>query len=377
MVSDKFDSIRPYQGREEEILALNRIGSHPLLERISKYLYPEKNPKELGSSISKLESVDDFQSKIMYYAINRIIEKTSNSLSFSGIENLDNNKKYLFISNHRDILLDSGIIQVILYKNGFQTSEMAVGDNLITDSFIEDIARSNKMIKVVRSTNPRELYSSSLLLSEYIRAKISENSSSIWIAQRNGRTKNGIDLTEQGLLKMLDMSGKGDFMSDFSQLNIVPISISYEYEPCDILKARETFISSKQKYIKSPGEDLNSILTGIMQYKGDIHVHFGDKLNSNEIHNCSLLEKNERYKSLSEVIDNKIYQGYKLWPNNKIAYDLVNNSTLFNNEYSSSQKDKFIEYIDSKLLDISTDKSEIKDRLLNIYSNPVTIKNRS
>jgi hypothetical protein len=377
MVCEKFNNIRPYSGKDEEFMALQRIAKHPLLEKISQYLYPDKDPKELGNTISKLDNVNDFQSKIMFFAIKRIIEKTSKSFTFSGIDNIDKKKRYLFISNHRDILLDSGIIQVILHLNGFETSQMAVGDNLITDSFIEDVARSNKMIKVIRSTNPRELYHSSLLLSEYIRDQISNNSSSIWIAQRNGRTKDGIDLTEQGLLKMLDMTGNGNFEEDFSELNILPISISYEFEPCDILKAKETHISSKQKYIKTPGEDLNSILTGITQFKGGIHVHFGQELSVENLNKCSLLEKNERYKLLSEIIDKEIHSGFKIWNNNKIAYDLLSNTDKYINDYSQREKMLFLEYIDSKLKMISSNNNDIKERLLKIYSNPLFIKNRS
>ncbi len=368
MKVDKFKDIRPYKD-EEEAPALSRIASHPLLKDIASYLFPGKNPDEFRQFISSLSSVNEFQDKVMLYAINKIVQDTSKGLSYSGIENISENKKHLLISNHRDILLDSALIQVILKTNGIETSEMAVGDNLVTDSFLEDIARSNKMIKVIRSSNPRELYKSSLLLSEYIRESVSEDRSSVWIAQRNGRTKNGIDMTEQGLLKMLDMSGKGDFVNDFKELSIVPVSISYEYEPCDFLKAKELYITRRTKYKKSPGEDLNSILTGIMQFKGQIHINFNEPVSIDEIEECSQREKNERFKSLAEVIDKKISGGYKIWNSNRISYDILKKKTKFSSYYTPQEKVLFEDYCEFKLSDFEGDKQEIKDIFLSIYSN--------
>lgn len=368
MKVDKFKDIRPYKD-EEEAPALSRIASHPLLKDIASYLFPGKNRDEFRQFISSLSSVNEFQDKVMLYAINKIVQDTSKGLSYSGIENISENKKHLLISNHRDILLDSALIQVILKTNGIETSEMAVGDNLVTDSFLEDIARSNKMIKVIRSSNPRELYKSSLLLSEYIRESVSEDRSSVWIAQRNGRTKNGIDMTEQGLLKMLDMSGKGDFVNDFKELSIVPVSISYEYEPCDFLKAKELYITRRTKYKKSPGEDLNSILTGIMQFKGQIHINFNEPVSIDEIEECSQREKNERFKSLAEVIDKKISGGYKIWNSNRISYDILKKKTKFSSYYTPQEKVLFEDYCEFKLSDFEGDKQEIKDIFLSIYSN--------
>jgi len=273
-------------------------------------------------------------------------------------------------------MLDSAILQAILFETGLSTSEMAVGDNLITDPLLEDIARVNKMIKVVRNTNPREIYASSVLLSEFIRKRVSNEESSVWIAQRNGRTKDGFDLTEQGLLKMLDMSGNGNFTKDFSELSIVPVSVSYEYEPCDILKARELYISKRQKYIKSEGEDLNSILTGIMQYKGGIHFNFCKLISEEEIQGCSLMEKNERFKSLGEIMDRKILSTFHLWPNNFIAYDLLNSCSRFSDRYTEIQKQKFQEYVAFKIADSEGDIKELEEIFLSIYANPIISKEK-
>ncbi len=370
MIKDKFKEIRPYYG-EEESKALARIAGHPVLDRISDFLFPGESPERFRKLIAGLDCVSDFQSQVMLHAIKKIIEKTANKLSYSGHEKLLNHKKYLFISNHRDIMLDSAIIQVILFMNNLDTSEMAVGDNLITDEFIEDVARSNKMIKVIRQGNSRELYKASLLLSEYIRNRVSSGKSSVWIAQRNGRTKNGVDLTEQGLLKMFDMSGGGCFVDDFGDLNITPVSISYEYEPCDYLKAREIYISRRRKYIKEPGEDLNSILTGILQYKGNIHIHFCNTIDNIELSRSGKMEKNEKFKNLAEIIDKKIHESYHLWKTNLMAFDILNSSKMYNNNYTTEELRNFNNYIDEKCANFDGDKREFKNIMLAIYSNPV------
>lgn len=370
MTEDKYKDIRPYDDHES-VIALARIADHPVLSKISAFLFPGKDPAELRNLVSSVRTVFEFQSRVMLMAIKKILDDTSSQLSFTGLDLLDKSKRYLFISNHRDIMLDSAIMQAILFETGMSTSEMAVGDNLITDPLLEDIARVNKMIKVVRNTNPREMYASSILLSEYIRKTVTNQESSVWIAQRNGRTKDGIDVTEQGLLKMLDMSGGGDFANDFRELSIVPVSVSYEYEPCDILKARELYISKKQKYVKSEGEDLNSILTGIMQFKGGIHYNFCDVISTEEIESCANMGKNERFKALGEVMDLKINSTFHLWPNNFIAYDLLHNTDQFSNRYTISEREKFEKYVSYKTSDFEGNIDEIKEIFLSIYANPV------
>lgn len=371
MENEKFSEIRPFNDFETRE-AMLRISKHPLLSPVIQYIFPDKNLYEMRELIASLKTVDEFQAKVMSDVIQKIISDTSRNLTYSDVERFKDNKKHLFISNHRDILLDSAIIQLIFFVNGIQTSEMAVGDNLITDVFIEDIARSNKMIKVERNKNPRDFYNSSILLSHYIRETITSGRSSVWIAQRNGRTKDGNDMTEQGLLKMFDMSApSGDFVEDFNDLSIVPVSISYEYEPCDILKAKELYISRRRKYEKAPGEDLNSILTGIMQFKGNIHVNFCDTITREELTWCSNMEKNDRYKNLSEIIDRKIISSYKLSKNNYIAYDLLNHSNKYSSYYSESDRQSFLSYINYKLSGIDEGQKEIEEIFLTIYSGPV------
>lgn len=368
----KFDDIRPYNDSEVHP-ALERIVANPLFSNISGYLFPGMDENLFKQALLACYTKNDFQEKIMSKIVDKVLEDTTKGLSYEGMEHFDGGKKYLIVSNHRDIVLDSAIIQLILYKAGAQTTEIAVGDNLITSSFIEDITRCNKMIKVVRSTSPREVYTTSKKLSEYMRCNVSTQESSIWIAQRNGRTKDGADITEQGVLKMFDMSGTGDFVKDFTELHIMPASISYEYEPCDLYKAVEMYIRRRQKYVKAEGEDLNSILTGIMQPKGRVHIQFNEPVTLQEIEAAAQLDKNERFKALGAAMDRKILANFKLWPNNYIAYDMLNEGGRFADRYTGEERASFESYVQGKLAkaEIEADMDELREIFLSIYANPI------
>ena len=372
----KFDDIRPYNDSEVHP-ALERIVANPLFSNVAQYLFPGQDENMFKQLLLSCNSKEDFQVKVMSQIVAKILHGTAKELTFSGLEHFEGGKKHLIVSNHRDIVLDSAIIQLILFKHGVDTTEIAVGDNLITSSFIEDITRSNKMIKVIRSSNPREVYTTSKVLSEYIRYNVSNQKSSIWIAQRNGRTKDGIDVTEQGLLKMFDMSGSGDFVKDFAELSILPTSISYEFEPCDIQKAVEMYVSKRQKYVKAEGEDLKSILTGIMQPKGNIHIAFNAPVSLEEIQEASQLDKNEKFKAICTAMDKKIVAEYKLWGNNYIAYDMLNGSNEYAQMYTTEQKAVFEGYMAKQLSAVKlpdVDMDELKEIFLSIYANPVAGK---
>ena len=366
----RFDDIRPYNDTEVH-RALERIVANPLFSNVAQYIFPGQDEDVFRQLLLSCHTKEDFQVKVMSQIVSRILAGTAKEVTFTGLEHFEGGKRHLIVSNHRDIVLDSAIIQLILYKHNVDTTEIAVGDNLITSSFIEDITRSNKMIKVIRSSNPREVYTTSKILSEYIRHNVANQISSVWIAQRNGRTKDGIDVTEQGLLKMFDMSGSGDFVKDFTELSIMPTSISYEYEPCDIFKAMEMYIGRRQKYVKAEGEDLKSILTGIMQFKGNIHISFNEPLTADEINFAACLDKNERFKALGLAMDRKIISEYKLWKNNYIAYDILNSANEYASMYSVEEKEAFRTYMENKLVDMDADKAELEHIFLSIYANPV------
>ena len=371
----EFESISPYTDAEAAE-ALSKLAEFPLLSHVSQQFFPEESPEFLKNILKQIKTIDEFQVLVMQKFVRWVIEHTSRNFSCDGISNIDPNKKFLALSNHRDIMLDPAITQLVLYRNGIPMTEIAVGDNLITNQTIEWLIRSNRMIKVVRGISARELYLSSQLLSRYIRLNITEQRSSIWLAQRQGRTKNGYDVTEQGLLKMLDMSGQADFKTNFEELNIIPMSISYEYEPCDILKARELVISRKHKYVKAEGEDFKSIVTGIMQQKGDIHLNIGKPLTSEEIEAAAMCDKNDRYQLIRHAVDLRVIEGYKLFKNNYIAYDIANHSYKYSHMYDKADAEHFIEYMQKQLdtIEPEINRADLRRIFLDIYANPVVTK---
>ena len=371
----EFEAISPYNDAEASE-ALSKLAEHPAVAMVSQKLFPTEAPDFLKNILKQIKTVDQFQEVVMAKFVRWAIDNTAHNFSYDGISNIDPDKAFLALSNHRDIILDPAITQIVLHMNGLPMTEIAVGDNLISSKEVEYLIRSNRMIKVIRGVSARELYLSSQLLSKYIRLNITNNRRSIWLAQRQGRTKNGYDTTEQGLLKMLDMSGTGDFQQNFEELNIIPMSISYEIEPCDILKAREIVISRTQKYVKAPGEDWNSIMVGIMQQKGNIHLHIGKPLTSEEIAAAALCDKNDRYQLIRNAVDKRVIEGYRLWPNNYIAYDIVYSTDKYSENYTAEDKAKFIAYMEHQLgtVEPEINRDELKEVFLGIYANPVLAK---
>ena len=371
----EFESISPYTD-EEAVVALGKLADHPLLSQFSCKFFPDQSPDFLKGLLKNIRSIDEFQVLVMSKFVEWVLDHTVNTFSYDGISNIDPEKKFLALSNHRDIIFDPAITQLVLFRNGIPLTEIAVGDNLVSSPTIEYLLRSNRMIKVIRGITARELYLSSQLLSRYIRHNITEQRSSIGLAQRQGRTKNGYDITEQGLLKMLDMSGSADFQKNFEELNIIPMSISYEYEPCDILKARELVISRKHKYVKAEGEDLNSILVGIQQPKGNVHLNIGTPLTSEEIAEAALCDKNDRYQLIRHAVDKRVIEGYRLWKNNYVAYDLTNQSYKYSHLYETADVERFVEYMQAQLdtVEKEINRADLRRIFLDIYANPVVTK---
>ena len=363
---NEFTDISPYTDAEA-VEALGKLADHPAVVEVSKAIFPDKEPEFLRKILKSVKSIDEFQILVMNKAVEWVLSTTAHNFSYDGIGNLKKiNGKFLAMSNHRDIILDPAITQVVLYRNAIPMTEIAVGSNLLTNKYIEYLIRSNRMIKVIRGINARQLYLSSQVLSKYIRECITSGRSSIWIAQREGRAKDGIDTTEQGLLKMLDMSGTADFTTNFEELNIVPLSISYEYEPCDILKARERLISRTQKYVKGSREDLISIMTGIEQQKGNIHLNIGSPLTHDEIEAASCCNKNDRYQAIRHAVDVRIIEGYKLWKTNYIGYDMVNHTFKYRDKYTPEDVAHQLDKVEKSLC-----RADLRDIFLRIYANPV------
>lgn len=372
----EFNDIAPFND-EEAAAALSRLANHPNTPWISRYIFPDKPASFLAELLRNIHTVDEFQTLVMSKAVEWVISASMKNFTYAGIGNIKKLKgKYLAMSNHRDIILDPAIMQLVLNRNGLDPTEICVGDNLLKQKSVELLIRSNRMIKVIRGISARELYLSSQQLSKYIRESITSGHSSVWIAQRQGRTKDGIDVTEQGLLKMLDMSGTKDFVENFKEIQIVPISMSYEYEPCDIMKAREVLISRTQKYVKRELEDLESIILGIKQQKGNVHMNIDTPITEAEIIEASECDKNDRYKKMRYAVDRRVIQGYKLWKTNYMAYDWVNNTTKYSDHYDKADMEAFRAYVAGqlKLVESTLDHEELKDIFLHIYSNPVLNK---
>lgn len=373
----KFDDIRPYY--EEEIpAAMNRIADSESFSVLASYVYPDEDVELVREQIRSYRSIRDFQLEVMRCVNEQVIARSITNFSYNGIEKLSPKKKYLFISNHRDIMLDACLLEYILYMNGHETSEITFGANLMQGELVTDIGKSNKMFKVERpGNNPREFYLSSLHLSEYMRYTLTQKKESIWIAQRNGRTKDGIDRTDQGIIKMLQMSSPNNRIDSLVELNIVPVAISYEWESCDILKTLELYVSREAKYVKKEGEDLNSILTGVIQQKGNVHIEFCDIITKEDLMAFDKTVSSDFNRHVASLIDERICSAYKLSPNNYIAHDLRSGNQTFSKYYNAEQKNKFIEHL-LKLNKYSGsyDLNILQDIFLGIYSNPVDSKNK-
>ena len=317
---NNFDDIRPYNA-EEFPAAMKRIAASTSFPLLASYVYPGEPIEEVRQRIANYQNVHDFQTQTMVRVNERVIEESISEFTCDGIERLSPDKNYLYVSNHRDIMLDSSLLQYYFVTQGFDTTEITFGANLMSSQLVIDIGKCNKMFKVERPGGSiKDFYRSSLHLSEYIRYAILEKHQSVWIAQRNGRTKDGVDATDQGIIKMFCMSRMDDKIQALSELNIVSVAVSYEWEPCDILKALELYQSQFSKYIKKPGEDLNSILTGLLQQKGRVHFELCEPITEDELMQYDDLTNNEYHKAVAQLIDSRINAGYRLWPNNYIAH---------------------------------------------------------
>lgn len=375
--SEQFDIIRPYQDHEVKTV-IKRVVQDPQIIPVLKYLYEGKNIEELLKEFTKIETIYQFQHFFSDYTVKKIIEKSSLGLSYHGTENINPDKTYLFIANHRDIVLDSAIMQIVLVDNGHNTSQITFGENLMSIKLLLDLGKLNKMFTFYRGGTRREQYDHARLYSAYFDYVIHKRKESIWIAQRNGRTKNGNDKTQSALLKMLTVT-KEESSKALSGLNIVPVTISYEKEPCAIQKVREVYLSRDKPYVKGPNEDLMSILEGITGDKGRIHLAFGKPMNPFiEKLAPEGLSKNDLIEKVAEEMDRQVYADYKLWPNNYIAFDMLHNSGKYPDRYSDEEQQNFMEEMNRRIGEFEQfNSSELRKLFLQMYASPVINKEKS
>jgi glycerol-3-phosphate O-acyltransferase len=369
----KFDSIRPFYDAEINA-AIQDTVNHPMMKALMDFTFPEVEDAVWKEQLRKTHSIRDFQCNFIYHSLKKVLEKSSEGLTTSGFEALDKNTSYLFISNHRDIILDTSLLNACLFDNGLVMTASAIGDNLVKKSFMNTLAKMNRNFLVQRGLSPRELLQSSKLLSEYIGQLLLRENRSVWIAQREGRTKDGNDATHPGVLKMLAMgSDEENLMDYFKKIKIVPVSISYEYDPTDALKMPQLMAEANNEvYVKYKNEDFMTLLSGIMGQKKHIHIHVGKVLDAElETIAAEFENSNKQIQALAQIIDESILKSYKLWPTNYIAYDILNKTNEHSHLYSENEKSLF-----ERRLEMRIDNSNpiMSQNFLAMYANPVVNK---
>lgn len=382
MVPAKFDEIRPYNP-EEVRPAINALLNDRQFQTVLKSATPFL-PKfvRLGFAKLMLVGINDslsFQKRFMKPAVNYVLKKCSDGCTFTGRPLPAKDKTYTFVSNHRDIVLDSAILDLELIENGYPTTcEIAIGDNLLIYPWIKTLVKLNKAFSVRRSLSPREMFNSSILMSEYIHFAVNEKHENIWIAQREGRAKDSSDNTQESVLKMLSMGGKGETHVDcLKDLNIVPLTISYEYDPCDYLKAMEFQLKrDNPAWRKSKKDDLDNMKTGIMGYKGRVNYECAPCINT-WLDEMRELPNNYFYEEVAKRMDKEIHLGYHLYPGNWIAYDIVQGKRANIDKYTPEDEAKFAKYLAQQLAKIdipNKDEDFLRERMLVMYANPVKNK---
>ena len=375
----EFDEIRPYEAGEMK-QAFNDLLNDRQFSMVLKGFAPWL-PKGLRNGLLRLAFTGiktplDFQKRFMKPVVKWIIRKHTDGCTFddtalqtSSSSSLHHQQRYIFLSNHRDIVLDSAFLDVLLVDADYPTTvEIGIGDNLLIYPWIKRLVRMNKAFTVRRGLTAHEMMRSSQLMSSYIHYAVTQKKENIWIAQREGRAKDSSDHTQDAVLKMLAMGG------DLRELNIVPLTISYEYDPCDYLKAQE-FQQKRDNpaFKKSKQDDLDNMKTGIFGYKGRVHYHCGTPINQ-WLSELDELPRNEFFAQLSKRIDREIHAGYRLYPCNYLALDEQEGTTTYASHYTEADKQRFEKYLNGQMDKIklpNKDEAFLRERLLTMYANPV------
>lgn len=370
----EFDEIRPYNDEElpsiyEELIA------DPAFQRAASDAIPNVPFELLAQKMRTCKTKLEFQKTFCYGILWKIANDFTDGLTLDHTALTDQSKAYTYMTNHRDIILDSGFLSILLVDQGMDTVEIAIGDNLLIYPWIKKLVRVNKSFIVQRALTMRQMLESSARMSRYMHYTIEEKNQSIWIAQREGRAKDSNDRTQDSVLKMLAMGGEGDVVDRLMELRIVPMAISYEYDPCDYLKAQEFQLKRDvEDYKKSAQDDLKNMQTGLFGYKGSVHFQAASCLNDALETMDRSLSKPELYVRISSWIDQRIHQNYRLYPGNYVAYDLLNDTTEFSTHYTAEEKIHFEQYLDKQLARIDIPNKDLpflREKLLVMYANPL------
>ena len=373
-IPQEFDAIRPWEP-EDLPEVYDRLLANPQFKQVLAYLYPQVPFEMIAQTLKACKTNMEFQLAFCYDFVHGLLKKASTGYEMD-CDAIDTTGRYTFISNHRDIVLDSAILDVLLVDNKFTTTcEIAIGDNLLSLPWVKDLVRVNKAFIVERALSMRQMLMSSKRLSDYMHFAIKEKKENIWIAQREGRAKDSDDRTQKSILQMMAMGGEGSVIDRLKELHLVPLSISYEYDPCDYLKAKEY----QQKrdnadWKKGPTDDLVSMQTGIFGYKGYVHYHAAPCLDAYLSGLDANMPKQELFTQVAAYIDTQIHANYRLYPGNYVALDLLSGSEAHADKYTASEKTTFEKYIAGQLQKIdlpNKDEAYLRERLLTMYANPV------
>jgi hypothetical protein len=377
-MEEDFSDIR-YYGEEDLNEVIARLLEEPTIYRIGRFVLGQVSEDDIKKELLSYKHVKAFQIDFILQIIKKIIAKSTDGLTSEGAGNYSHSTsdKYMFITNHRNIVLDASFINHELfeaYNDDFESTAIAIGNNLLGIPWVKDMARLNKSFVVIRDASVQQMLENSKKLSRYIRKLITESISSVWIAQKEGRAKDGNDFTQPGLLKMFQMSGGGNFVEDYGSLHMVPVAISYEYDPCIADKVKEQIaIENEGAYVKGPMDDFNSMYNGLMGYKGRVHLSYGPEITPEILATLDGdIPKNEKIKHLAEYIDDFIHSNYRLWPNNYIAADMINSDAQFESFYSADEKVSFENYMNEKLSPLGDENKEQQISIfLKMHAYPV------
>ena len=368
-----YDDIRPFDP-EELPAAFERLLSDAQFQQVLGYLYPGVPLEAVKTKMMACKTNLEFQLAFCYGFLKDLMAKASKGFDMN-VEAVDVTKRYTFVSNHRDIVLDSALLDVLLYDAGFNTTcEIAIGDNLLSLPWVKDLVRLNKSFIVQRSLSPREFLMASKKMAEYMHYVVGEKNDNIWIAQREGRAKDSNDRTQPSILKMMAMGGEGSPVDRLRQLHIVPLAISYEYDPCDFLKAAEFQLRRDVPgWKKTALDDVNSMRTGIMGYKGEVHYHCAPCIDGFLDNLSPDIPKTKVFDVIAEHIDKEIFKNYRLYPSNYIALDMLEGNEAYAGRYTADDKAAFEKYLQGQIarIDIpNKDEAFLRERMLTMYANP-------
>ncbi len=369
-----FDEIRPLYD-EEVSEVMTSLVEEPAIANFIKYIAPELPVEDVKKQMLSFKTKQDFQKKMVAPFLHKLAAKTTKSLELTGEDGLRPQDSYTFISNHRDIILDAAFLNILLDSNGRETAEVAIGDNLLVYPWISNLVRMNKSFIVKRDMPVRQLLSASRLLSTYIHFAIKIKNQSVWISQREGRSKDSTDRTQEGLIKMLAMGGVREIRQSIRSLNLAPVSISYEYDPCDYLKAKEFQLKrDNPEYKKTQADDLKNMETGLLGYKGIVHFH----ISANFLEKIDAIpadvDKNAIVGEIARCVDKEIHSNMKLYPGNYVAYDMLNNTTKYASKYTAEEKVVFEKYLAGQIAKVdieNRDDAFITEKILTMYANTV------